>query len=222
MRSAVASEPSSRCSVPMKLCCSRSASRNAASSTASARSSKGRSPTASAGSAVTSRAAARSVRSTPSRPSARGQPSASGSAYWATARCSGPIAVAWAPPARRFAAISTDRARSVKRLKVRPGGDQAGAPPWNPPLLGGLLADAHRRADLAPRLARWPRLVDEVADQVVGLIVGVGGEAERLREAQEGVVRRLLVRTRSMRWSRENGWVMRQFNLDAHLASSTN
>ena len=62
------------------------------------------------------------------------------------------------------------------------GGDQAGTPPRDPPLLGGLLADAHRRADLAPRLARSPRLVDEVADQVVGLIVDVGGEAERLRQ----------------------------------------
>jgi len=53
------------------------------------------------------------------------------------------------------------------------------------PLLGGLLADAHAGADLAPRQAGPAGLVDEVADQRVGLLVHLGGDSERVRHVLE-------------------------------------
>ena len=58
------------------------------------------------------------------------------------------------------------------------------------PLLGGLLADAEGLADLAPRGAAPPGLVDEVAEQRVGELADLVLEAGRLLELGEGLVRR--------------------------------
>ena len=87
-----------------------------------------------------------------------------------------------APPARRFAAIGTDRARSVKRPKVRPAvirlvPRRATHRCW----AAWVRRSSPRRSGSTARPIAAP--VDEVADHVVGRIADVAGEAERLREA---------------------------------------
>ena len=59
-------------------------------------------------------------------------------------------------------------------------------------LLGGLLGDAHALADLGPRRPGPARLVDEVADEVVGdLAEGLGGQ-HRIGELLERFLVHLL------------------------------
>ena len=52
-------------------------------------------------------------------------------------------------------------------------------------LLGGLLGDAHAPADLGPRRARAPGLVDEVTDEVVGELAQVIGREDGVAELLE-------------------------------------
>ena len=64
-------------------------------------------------------------------------------------------------------------------IRVERGGFEVGRL-RHEPLLRGLLGDAHALADLGPRRAGSPGLVDEMADQVIGdLAEGLGRRAPR-------------------------------------------
>jgi hypothetical protein len=84
-----------------------------------------------------------------------------------------------------------DRGRAVGRGQPPGGDDHVGGALGEPgqgragsddeALLRRLLGDAHRGTDLAPRRARVPGLVHEVADQRVGLLVELVGHLEGVR-----------------------------------------
>src|SRR6185312_8307901 len=64
-------------------------------------------------------------------------------------------------------------------------GELGALPPRHEALLRGLLGHAQADADLAPGRTRTPRLVDEIPDQRVRLLVEAGRDGHRVREVVE-------------------------------------
>ena len=87
-------------------------------------------------------------------------------------RCHHDIPRPLGEPAESLAGVEIDRLAGVLR---------------DEPLLGRLLGDSHACANGRPGRARAPRLVDEVADQVVGHVAEMVGDDDRPGELFKGI-----------------------------------